>query len=152
MNRPDHVRASLRRAVVGISLAIASFAAVASLAPAAQAATLGNVWTVAAASYSCGSRTVSVLPQSNEPLTGSYSVFAYAQVYDYNLGRWITEPQWTRVDGITSHVFYGITKPYQYAKVTYARLINGTWRYAADWVSISSDLDNSAVFCNASGW
>lgn len=129
------------------ALTLGVIAAGAAVAPAANAADLGTVQTVAAASYSCSSHTVTVLPSSNEPLDGNFSAYAYAQVYDYNQG-WITEPQWSVVDGITSHVFYNINNPAPWAYVTYTKYVNGSWIQASDWVSISDDLDNA--FCDIS--
>ncbi len=132
----------LRRSIISVVAALASLATVAVAAPAAHAATLGNVWTVAQAYYNCNSRTVTITPTSGETVNGNYSVWAYAEVYDYNAGRWISETKYSVVDGITHHVFWGITKPYLYAKVHYARYISGAWRYATDLVTIQSDLDN----------
>ena len=41
-----------------------------------------------------------------------------------------------------------MTRFYAYAKVTYARFMNGAWVYRADWVQITPGLDSQGVFCN----
>jgi hypothetical protein len=85
---------------------------------------------------------------SNERLTGQFSVYSYAQVYDYASARWITTG-WLLDTGIQGHVIYNMRSFYQYALVTYARYMNGGWVYKADWVQITPDLDSQGVFCNA---
>jgi hypothetical protein len=47
-----------------------------------------------------------------------------------------------RDDGITHHVFYGESNYYGYVLVTYARLVDGSWTYASDWVPIDHPLDD----------
>jgi hypothetical protein len=116
-----------------------------------DAAFADGVWVTAQASYSCSSRTVQVLPTTNEDLTGYYAVQAKVWVYDFNYGGWI-ESGWFTVDGITTMVFSGITAPYRYAYVTYAHIVNNQWVEPSDWVYTKDDLDNSNTFCNANGW
>jgi hypothetical protein len=115
-------------------------------APAADAADLGGVSVVATGSYSCSSQTVQILPTTNEPLTGDYTVYAYASVWEDGRG-WVTGP-WGNVDGITTLMFYDVTsQPSDWAQLTYARYYDGAWHYATDWIQLSNDLDNFAPFC-----
>ena len=137
---------ALRGAMRVVAVSLIGVIAFGGMASPAHAATLGDVSTVAVADYSCSSQTVTVYPSSNEPLDGNFSVYAYAQVYDFNLRRWITGDQWRPVDGITGLTFH-VTAPYTYAKITYARLVNGVWNFASDWVTVTDDIDNSSVFC-----
>jgi hypothetical protein len=145
-------RSTLRNLLVAVCIAFASLVAFGAVAPAASASVnLGNDWALANGSYSCSSRTVQILPTASGALNGNYTVYAYAQVYDYNYGKWISEP-WRVVDGITTHFFYGITNPYAYAYVNYAKIVNGKWMYKSEWITLSDDLDNSNTFCNTPGW
>jgi hypothetical protein len=133
----------IRRGVAVAALTLGSVFATLGVSSAAHA---DGITTVADADYNCAAQTVSVLPSSNEPVYGNYSVWAYAQVYDWNYGGWISESNWSVVDGITTHVFYGITQPYTHAYVHYAVFVDGAWRYWNEWVQIDNDLDN--LFCN----
>jgi len=114
---------------------------------AANAATFGNVYVVATAQYDCGSHTVDVYPMTNEHLDGNFSVYSYAQVFDRVSGRWITTG-WLLDNGIQGHRFYGMRSYDPYAKVTYARFMNGAWVYKADWVCFDPTLDSMGPFCN----
>jgi hypothetical protein len=115
-------------------------------APAADAADLGDVSVVATGSYSCSSQTVQILPTTNEPLTGDFTMYAYASVWEDGRG-WVTGP-WANVDGITTLMFYDVTsQPSDWAQLTYARYYGGAWHYATDWIQLSSDLDNYGPFC-----
>jgi hypothetical protein len=144
-------RSTLRKLLLACCVALTSIGAIASIAPAASASTsLGDVWVVAAGTYDCTNQQIDIVATTDEPLS-VYTVYSYAQVYDFNLGRWISSSQWAPVDGITPEIFYGITNPYTYAKVTYARIVNGTWTYSSDWITLKDDLANSTTFCKA-GW
>jgi len=114
---------------------------------AANAATFGSVYVVATAQYDCGSHTVDVYPMTNENLNGKFSVYSSAQVFDRVSGRWITTG-WLLDNGIQGHRFYGMRSFDPYAKVTYARFMNGAWVYKADWVRIDPTLDSMGPFCN----
>ncbi|MCU1465123.1 MAG: Esterase [Actinomycetia bacterium] len=157
--RREDCRRSLRARFVVSLVALAALVtlAVGVVTPTAAGADDGDavfadgVTVTAQASYSCSSRTVNVLPTTNEILSGSFGVYAKAYVYDFNYGGWI-ESGWFNADGITTMVFSGITAPYRYAYITYAHVINNQWVEPSDWVYIKDDLDNSNTFCNANGW
>lgn len=142
----------LRTAAAAVLLTFGALGAVAAAAPAARASvSFGNDWAVATGSYSCSARSVEILPTSSEAVYGDYNTWSYAQVYDYDLGRWLTSPQWRRVDGITAHTFT-VTRPYTFAVVHYARYVNGSWAYASEWVTLRNDLDNYTAFCTTPAW
>jgi hypothetical protein len=150
--RTPHHRSMLRNLVVAAFVALASIVSFGAVAPAASASVnLGGDWVVSTGSYSCSSRTIQILPTASGALNGNYTVYALAQVYDYNYGGWISEPRWSVVDGITTHVFYGITNPSAYVYVNYAKVINGRWVYTRELITLRDDLDNSTAFCKA-GW
>ncbi len=141
-----------RLAMCALTVATSVAMTVGVIAPTAARADDGDavfgdgVFATAAASYSCSARTVEVFPMTNELLApGNFSVWAKA--YVFNNGAWIVS-DWFHADGITEMVFSGITAPYRYAYITYARYENGAWREPSDWVYTKDDLDNSATFCN----
>jgi hypothetical protein len=70
-------------------------------------------------------------------------VWARAWVYDYAFGRWSISG-WVPADGITRFAV-GVTTPYRYTWVQYARYVNG-WRFAGEYIDTSADLDNG--FCS----
>jgi len=139
----------LRRIVVAAGVTVASFGGVAAIAPAAHAAQWGSVWTVASAGYDCGSQTVAVIPSVS--VNGYGSVYAFAQVYDYNRGAWISATRnWVQITPYSPLVVYGITSYYAYAKVSYTRYANGVWSAVqTDYVPIAAD-PAFGVFCQQS--
>jgi hypothetical protein len=139
---------SLRRLLTAAALTLGlAFSAVAITTSSASAASFGDVFVVATAHSNCGSHTITIWPMTNEYVNGQYSVYSYAQVYDYVSARWITTG-WLLDNGVQAHVLYNFRNFYAYAKVTYARYMNGGWVYRADWVLITPDLDSQGVFCN----
>lgn len=76
---------------------------------------------------------------------GSQGVWAYAYAWDWTSRRWNNAGAWVPADGIHQFVINGMFTPYPYAYVLYARYAAGAWRYAAEYVGISSNLDNG--FC-----
>jgi hypothetical protein len=112
----------------------------------ADAATFGEVFVVATAAYDCGAHTVVVWPMTNEPLDGNFSVYSYVQVRDQETGSWTTT-DWLLDDGIQGHILYNLRSFDPYAKVTYARYLDGAWAYESDWVEIVPTLDSMGVFC-----
>jgi hypothetical protein len=142
------VRTTFTTLLVRIAtLALGTAGAVALFAAPAEAADLGSLSVVATGTYYCGSQTVEILPMSNEPVEGDYTVWAYASVWEPGRG-WVNGQQWTRVDGITNLVFYGVTgEPGRSALLTYARYYDGGWHYAQEWIELSDALDNAAPFC-----
>jgi hypothetical protein len=139
----------LRRSVISACIAVGSFAGVASVAPTAHAASWGSVWTVASASYDCGSHVVTVIPSVS--VNGQGSVYAFAQVYDYNRGGWVNGSRnWVQVTPYSPFYIGGITNAYAYARVSYTRYANGVWSpVQADWVYIAPD-PATGVFCSFS--
>ena len=145
MNTTTHRPSVLRRLLITGCLALGSFAAVASVAPAAHAADFGDGPAFqAVADHTCS--TVTVSPWSTWAV--DYRSFARAEVYYPYLGRWNTiTSEWFLVDNITHMEFYNITNHHPYAKITYARKISGTWRYLSDLVYIQDAVFNGTVFC-----
>jgi|tagenome__1003787_1003787.scaffolds.fasta_scaffold20734999_1 hypothetical protein len=76
---------------------------------------------------------------------GSQGVWAYVYAWDWTYRRWNNAGAWVPADGIHQFVINGMYTPYPYAYVLYARYAAGAWRYAAEYVPISSNLDNG--FC-----
>ena len=137
----------LRRGIVSGCIAVGSFAGLATVAPAAHAASWGSVWTVASADYDCGSHVVTVIPSVS--VNGYGSVYAFAQVYDYNRGGWVSATRnWVQITPYSPLFVSGITNAYPYALVSYTRYANGVWSSVqADWVRIAPD-SATGVFCS----
>ena len=144
--RPTH---RARRWLAAAALAVGTLGATGLVldAGSASAATLGDVFVVASAHSNCGSHTVTVWPMTNEPLDGLFSVYSYAQVWDYDSAQWITT-NWLLGNGIQGHIFYNMRNFYPYAYVTYARVVGGAWTFQRDVVEIVPDLDSMGAFCN----
>lgn len=140
-------RRPLRRSMGALALFFSLLSAMFLIAPGrADAATFGDVFVVATADYDCGAHTIVVWPMTNEPLDGNFSVYSYVQVRDQETGSWITT-DWLLDDGIQGHIFYNMRSFDPYAKVTYARYMDGAWVYQSDWVRIDPTLDSMGVFC-----
>jgi len=102
---------------------------------------------VAAASFDCGAHEVSVLPTTNEALTGNFTVYYVAWVYDEATGGWRSAPSWTVADGITAQTFDDITTPDATGYIEYGHMDNGTWVTTWDTVTISDGIDDAPPFC-----
>ena len=139
-------RSALRRTVVAACATAASFAAVASIAPPVHAAEWGSVWTVASAGYDCGSQTVTVIPSVS--VNGYGTVYAFAEVYDFNRGAWVAATtDWVEITPLSPLTVYGITSYYGYARVSYTFFADGAWSpVQTDYVEITAD-PAYGVFC-----
>ena len=139
-------RRAVLHTLVAVGVSLGTVAAGVAAAPAASAAvSFGTVVAFAAGDYSCSSRTVDILPSSNEQLNGNFKVWAWPFVYDYNRGGWISAGRWFNVDGSTTIEFGSITQPYTYAYVYYGTWVTGVWRVGGEWIELKNDLDNG--FC-----
>lgn len=105
-----------------------------------------GTWAVATANFDCGPHEVDVIATPNEPLTGDFSVYFLASVYDKTSGSWTTFPNWTVADGITAQTFT-TTSPGDTVSIQYAHMVNGTFVTVTDTVPVQDGLDDAPPFC-----
>jgi hypothetical protein len=131
-------------AVVGTAMA-AAICTVALAGPANAYTEIGGVSSFAKADYDACNHRVDWYAQTDENLDGRWTMYYRVAVYDGTTGTWYWS-RWILEDG--SQVYYtNSPSPGQSIYVQNAKVVNGQWVYAGEYVPIDYDtLDNQ--WCN----